>query len=339
MIDTRTIFEIPQTGQTQATHLAEVVAVNDPDNRTRVQIKLLNFDGVSSQDGPVWARVAVPFAGSDRGAFFLPDVGDEVLVTFLNGDPRFPIVIGGLWNGNAQAPETLGGAGDRVDRWTIKGKAGARIAIIRGKFGRGKDPIRNARRRHRRTDGCERREGGGEVGRNHHHDRYAGSDGGHAVESKSAGEPGGSDGRHGEGGRGDVDIFRRGEVRCAAGDHGNRNDVHTGSGERMVNDRPVLRGALLSGAGLKPVIVQRDDQDFVEATLRELTLENRTETVQAKRAVELGDDKILRLYQPVHRLFHLALLEIVCDRPGFPRLDPQKIDSMGLVIRRIFPDR
>ena len=78
MIDTRTIFEIPQTGQTQATHLAEVVAVNDPDNRTRVQIKLLNFDGVSSQDGPVWARVAVPFAGSDRGAFFLPDVGDEV---------------------------------------------------------------------------------------------------------------------------------------------------------------------------------------------------------------------------------------------------------------------
>jgi uncharacterized protein involved in type VI secretion and phage assembly len=130
MIDTRTIFEIPQTGQTQATHLAEVVAVNDPDNRTRVQIKLLGFDAVSSQDGPVWARVAVPFAGSDRGAFFLPDVGDEVLVTFLNGDSRFPIVIGGLWNGNAKAPETLGGSGDRVDRWTIKGKAGTRIAII-----------------------------------------------------------------------------------------------------------------------------------------------------------------------------------------------------------------
>lgn len=110
--------------------LARVVAVNDPENLSRVQIRLLGFDGPDNQNAPVWARVAVPFAGSDRGAFFIPDVDDEVLVTLVNGDPRLPIVIGGLWNGGAGAPERLGGSGERVDRWTITGKAGTRIAIV-----------------------------------------------------------------------------------------------------------------------------------------------------------------------------------------------------------------
>jgi uncharacterized protein involved in type VI secretion and phage assembly len=91
---------------------------------------LLNCDGLGEQDGPIWARVAVSFAGPARGAFFIPDVGDEVLLTFVQGDARLPIVIGSLWNGSATAPETLGGSGDRVDRWTLVGKAGTRLAIV-----------------------------------------------------------------------------------------------------------------------------------------------------------------------------------------------------------------
>lgn len=113
-----------------SSYLAEVVSVNDPDSLSRVQVRLLSYDGVQDQDGPIWARVAAPFAGSNRGAFFLPDVGDEVLVNFVNGDRRLPIAVGGLWNGQAQAPEQLGGAGDRIDRWSIVGKAGTRIAIV-----------------------------------------------------------------------------------------------------------------------------------------------------------------------------------------------------------------
>lgn len=111
-----------------ASYLAQVVSVKDPDNLSRVQVRLLSFDGIGEQDGAVWARVAVPFAGDNRGAFMIPDVGDEVLVCFLNGDFRLPVVVGGLWNGSALPPETIGG--DRVDRWTIVGKAGTRIAII-----------------------------------------------------------------------------------------------------------------------------------------------------------------------------------------------------------------
>lgn len=113
-----------------ASTLAEVVSVKDPDGLGRVQVRLLSFDGVGDHDGPIWARVAAPFAGSDRGAFFIPDVGDEVLVTFVNGDARWPVVVGSLWNGSAAPPETLGGGGDRVDRWTFVGKAGTRIAIV-----------------------------------------------------------------------------------------------------------------------------------------------------------------------------------------------------------------
>jgi uncharacterized protein involved in type VI secretion and phage assembly len=121
-------FTIPTPGLFQSHYLGEVVSVKDPDNQSRVQVRLFSFDGPADQDGPIWARVAVPFAGAGSGAFLLPDVGDEVLISFVQGDSRLPIVVGGLWNGAAQAPEQLGG--DRTDRWSLVGKAGSRIAIV-----------------------------------------------------------------------------------------------------------------------------------------------------------------------------------------------------------------
>lgn len=115
--------------------LATVISVQDPGNLNRIQVRIFNADGVNDQDGPVWARVAVPFAGNNRGAFFIPDVGDEVLVVYLSGDSRFPVVIGGLWNGQDTAPDKFGGSGSSVDRWTITGKAGTKIAIIEDSTG------------------------------------------------------------------------------------------------------------------------------------------------------------------------------------------------------------
>jgi uncharacterized protein involved in type VI secretion and phage assembly len=117
------------------THLAEVVSVKDTSGRGRVQVRLYDHDGIGQQDAPIWARVAVPFAGAKMGAFFLPGKGDEVLVSFLNGDTRLPIVVGALWNGGAKQPEKLGGAGDQVDRWTLTGKNGTRIAIVEEQAG------------------------------------------------------------------------------------------------------------------------------------------------------------------------------------------------------------
>lgn len=127
MSATATNFDVP-VGSLATSYLGEVVSVADPENLARVQVRLYNFDGVGEQDAPMWARVATPFAGKDYGAFMLPDVGDEVLVQFINGDSRYPVVTGSLWNGQASPPDTLGG--DRVDRWTIVGRNGTRISIV-----------------------------------------------------------------------------------------------------------------------------------------------------------------------------------------------------------------
>ncbi len=108
-----------------AAHLARVTDVNDPDNMARVMVELYGLD--TSSDVALWARVASPFAGNKRGGFFIPQEGDEVLVVFVNGDARAPIVVGGLWNGASAPPESLSG---KVDRWSITGKAGTRIAIV-----------------------------------------------------------------------------------------------------------------------------------------------------------------------------------------------------------------
>ena len=117
----------PRTGLGGA-HLAEVISVEDPQSAGRVQLRLLAFDGVEGHDAPLWAQVAVPFAGAERGAFLLPDVGDHVIVVFIQGDARLPVVVGGVWHGAQPPPETLGG--DRVDRWTFVGKGGTRVAIV-----------------------------------------------------------------------------------------------------------------------------------------------------------------------------------------------------------------
>jgi len=108
-------------------YLAEVSSIDDPAQLARVQVRLFNFDGVDGHDGPVWARVACPFAGNNRGAFLIPDVGDEVLVSFVNGDARFPIVLGGLWNGQSTAPEQI--SNGRNLRKVIRSKNGVKLTL------------------------------------------------------------------------------------------------------------------------------------------------------------------------------------------------------------------
>jgi uncharacterized protein involved in type VI secretion and phage assembly len=123
----RQLLEIPAPSLFYGGYLAEVVDLDDPQQLARVKVRLLNFDGVDGQDGPVWARVAVPFAGHNRGAFLLPDAGDEVLVVLVNGDPRCPIVVGGLWNGTDTAPEKI--SGGRNQRKVIRSKNGVKVTL------------------------------------------------------------------------------------------------------------------------------------------------------------------------------------------------------------------
>jgi phage protein D len=78
----------------------------DPEGLGRVQ---LSFPHLSDVNLSSWARVASPMAGGNKtdswGTYFLPDIGDEVLVAFEKGDINKPMVIGCLWNGLARPPE------------------------------------------------------------------------------------------------------------------------------------------------------------------------------------------------------------------------------------------
>ncbi len=74
----------------------------DPEGMGRVKVR---FPWLSDEDESWWARIAAPMAGNDRGAYFLPEVEDEVLVAFEHGDIRFPYVVGALWNGVDKPPE------------------------------------------------------------------------------------------------------------------------------------------------------------------------------------------------------------------------------------------
>lgn len=81
-----------------------VVSLEDPDALGRVK---LTFPWMSDGE-PLsnWARIAAPMAGAERGVQFMPEIDDEVLVAFDQGDLRFPFVLGFLWNGVDKPPET-----------------------------------------------------------------------------------------------------------------------------------------------------------------------------------------------------------------------------------------
>lgn len=85
--------------------------IKDPDGQGRVKVALPwspDGDGAAYE---AWARLATMMAGNNRGTWFIPDVGDEVLLVFAGGDPRQPFVIGSLWNGQDKPPAGMDGGG------------------------------------------------------------------------------------------------------------------------------------------------------------------------------------------------------------------------------------
>ena len=83
--------------------VAGIVTNNkDTEKLGRVKVKIPRLSG---EDESNWARVISFMAGKERGAFFLPEVDDEVLVAFEYGDINMPYVIGSLWNGKDVPPE------------------------------------------------------------------------------------------------------------------------------------------------------------------------------------------------------------------------------------------
>ncbi len=110
--------------------LALVTQNQDPEGLGRVKLRYPWHHKANESD---WVRIAVPMAGAGRGAVFLPEVGDEVLVAFEREDMRYPYVLGSLWNGKDKPPED--NANGRNDLRMLKTRKGHTLTFDDGSKG------------------------------------------------------------------------------------------------------------------------------------------------------------------------------------------------------------
>lgn len=103
---------------------ALVTDVQDPDGQGRVKVSLPFVNPAEGPAAAAWARLATFMAGNNRGSWFIPEVDDEVLVAFLAGDARHPVVIGALWNGVDSPPESMDSDNNRR---SITSRSGHRL--------------------------------------------------------------------------------------------------------------------------------------------------------------------------------------------------------------------
>ena len=100
----------------------------DGQQQGRVKVRLPWSPDANGDEYEVWARLATMMAGNNRGSWFIPDPGDEVLVAFEAGDTRRPYVVGMLWNGVDHPPEQMD-----PQEWnylkTIRSRNGVRITM------------------------------------------------------------------------------------------------------------------------------------------------------------------------------------------------------------------
>ena len=104
--------------------VGKVTNNQDPEGLGRVK---LHFHWREDNFETDWARIAAPMAGAERGMFFLPEVGDEVLVAFDRDDIRYPYVLGALWSKTDLPPER--NQSGRNDIRIIKSRGGHVVTL------------------------------------------------------------------------------------------------------------------------------------------------------------------------------------------------------------------
>ena len=99
------------------------VTSNDPNGGGRIQVQ---FPWLGEDTEPRWCSVASAMAGAGRGLYFMPEVGDEVLVAFDHGDFDHGYVIGFTWNPVQQPPSTS------PDQRIMRSREGHTIRLLDG---------------------------------------------------------------------------------------------------------------------------------------------------------------------------------------------------------------
>jgi Rhs element Vgr protein len=99
----------------------------DPDQAFRVPVLL---PGINNEEEAVWARLVTPDAGPGRGFFFRPESGDEVIVGFLNDDPRQAVILGALYSSVNTPHESVSSLTEENTDKAIVTKKGTTIRFV-----------------------------------------------------------------------------------------------------------------------------------------------------------------------------------------------------------------
>ena len=93
------ISTTPANGQIPAAHGLQTAKVqsisNDPDSLFRVKVLLQSTE---DEQAGLWARLSTFYATNKNGSFFFPEIGDEVVIGFIDSDPRHPVILGSVYS-------------------------------------------------------------------------------------------------------------------------------------------------------------------------------------------------------------------------------------------------
>ncbi|SES70728.1 Rhs element Vgr protein [Nitrosomonas marina] len=73
----------------------------DPEGQYRIQVSI---PVMQAENEGVWARLAGYYSSTGFGAFFIPEIGDEVILGYLNNDPAYPVILGSMYSSNRKPP-------------------------------------------------------------------------------------------------------------------------------------------------------------------------------------------------------------------------------------------
>lgn len=125
------IVDAPAAGLLPAINGLQIGIVDkfaeDPTKEFRVKVSL---PGIDEKNSAVWARLASPDAGKDRGSFFRPEPGDEVIVGFFNDDPRQAVILGAMFGSKNTPPKDVAQLTKENKKKTIATKKGTLIGFV-----------------------------------------------------------------------------------------------------------------------------------------------------------------------------------------------------------------
>ena len=85
-------------GNISGLHIGKVTEIdNDPKNQFRIKVMI---PALSDNNDGVWAKLSTIYTTNNGGALFIPEIGSQVILSFVADDPRHPIILGTLYNNN-----------------------------------------------------------------------------------------------------------------------------------------------------------------------------------------------------------------------------------------------